>query len=274
MLSCLAVPSLPCRCQRWSGYLLLWLAPLGNAGAEGEGLQRRGYSKHHQLCKAHNYALVVSLCLLHGRPLVLLSEIIFCACPQQKDLYDDQIAARTKLARDIKYGDVVKFKLQSGSPSAAASAFAIEKIHTIRLPKQPSQAVPSCDICGFQSTANTINNCYKVVRNHIKTVHPEATPQANLAQDGSRSRKEIAVLAGATHMHPNYFDGLLTEKFAELAKNHHEYATDYYADETHKRQLNSSIDSALRGYQACAHGVDFCIWDAKKQCWFGSCKEY
>lgn len=194
----------------------------------------------------------------------------------QKDLYDDQIAARTKLARAIKYGDVVKFKLQSGSPSAAASAFAIEKIHTIRLPEEPSPTVPRCNICGFESSAPKLCDAYKNIRNHRATQHPQADPQPDLAPGTGGKRQELSVLAGAKEVrtHPNYFDGLLTLKFAELAETHHSYASDYYEDVTHKRQLNNNINKALRGQQACAHGIDFCIWDAKKQCWVGSCKSY
>ena len=172
-------------------------------------------------------------------------------------------------------GHVVKFRLQSGSPSAAASSFAIEAVHEIQMPETPDLTCPACNICGFKSNAEKNKDAYLCVRRHIKRKHPEAAPQANLAPGSGRHKKEIAVLAGAGPItHRNYFDGLLTMKFAELAETHHEYATDYYADETHKRLLNSSIGDALRGYRACAHGIDFCIWDAKKQCWVGSCKEY
>ena len=106
--------------------------------------------------------------------------------------------------------------------------------------------------------------------------HPEAGPQADLNPGTGAQRQEISELAGANaeSSHPDYFDGLLTMKFAELATTHHSLAADYYASVSHKRQLNHTIEHALRGQQACAHGIDFCIWDAKNQCWVGSCKEY
>ena len=145
------------------------------------------------------------------------------------------------------------------------------------MPEQPDRTCPACNICGFTSKAERRDHAFANVRAHRKRAHPEAGPQAGLNPGkGSGQRQEITVLAGAAgaHVYPNYFDGLLTTKFAELATTHHSHATDFYASVSHKRQLNKMINEALRGNQACAHGIDFCIWDAKNQCWVGSCKEY
>ena len=62
---------------------------------------------------------------------------------QQKDDCDKQIAERTKLAANIKLGDTVRFKLQSGSPSATCSSFAQEVELVVKLPPDPKLSLRS-----------------------------------------------------------------------------------------------------------------------------------
>ena len=70
----------------------------------------------------------------------------------------------------------------------------------------------------------------------------------------------------------NFRVGLLTPLFVELAKEHREDEA-YYETRQHLTDLQHQLGQALRGEQACAHGIDFCVWDPQTQQWFGTCKK-
>ena len=148
------------------------------------------------------------------------SESIFCVCPQQKDLYDQEIEDRTKLVMAITYGSTAKFKLQSGSPSAAASSFAQETVFDVTLQAKPLLAKPCCDVCGLESKAKERKAALQAIRRH-RLSHLTAPPlPAYLTPGtGSNQNRELSALHGARSDHQaQYFDGLLTAKFAELVR--------------------------------------------------------
>ena len=141
----------------------------------------------------------------------------------------------------------------------------------VKLPPDPKLSTPTCDVCGYTSKASNRRMALRNVRRHRESYHPGALPQADL--NPKTYRGTMSELCGVRIDYDvKYKDGLLTEPFAKLATTH--AVPGHYKLEAHKRQLNNSIYRALRGRSACAHGIDFDIYDAEKECWVGSVKDY